>query len=157
MIVKTNNYKFIAEALDYDKGGIISQERLLAEHNVFGSDLPHLLAKVYVLEDGTAVCEGDLVWREKNYVVKQVQFKQIHVEQQSKLFGTSEGCENWLQKNADNVKAELLKQNKDSSFQTLKAWVSKLEKETDFPENMSIKNVINIAKGLRQSIKNIEG
>ena len=85
MIVGTNKYRFIAEALDYNKGGIISQEDLMQEHNAYGSDLSHLLSRVYTLDDGTEVCFGDLVWREKNYAVKQVQFSEINVNQQSKL------------------------------------------------------------------------
>lgn len=152
MITKTNEYKFIAEALAYSKGTIVTKKFIEDEHGIPPDKYTHLLQTIYKLEDGTKICLGEQIWRSKNYEVKSTTFSQIHIDQNTPIFGTRKNCEKWLEINADNIKAELLKQNSDSSFQTLKVLVDKL----DNMENLSWSDLYKIREGLKTCIKNIE-
>lgn len=160
MIQKTDRYRSIISSPWIPRGQIFHKTYLQNEvflvPNKSPEDYPDMFQVLYELEDGTEVCFGDNVWREKNGVVRSVIFGQVHVDKNSKVFGTSEACEKWLKENADNIRAELTKQCADSSFMTLKAHAKRLENEVAVPENISIKNIIKISEGITKSLENIE-
>lgn len=150
MITKTDKFKVkIVTPLDFEVGEIHTYHEGDMWH---AEDYPDVFEPIYKLEDGTELCLGDMVWRSKNYEVKSTPFSKIHIEQDTPIFGTREACERWLEKNAENIKTELLKQNKDSSFQSLKSWVSRLNNL----EELSWSDLNKIRNGLQTCIKNIE-
>lgn len=156
MIEETTCWKFINGSLDYSEGIVVTDGFMLKEHKLDSEEirthLQHLLARIYKLEDGTEVVFNDLVWRVKNEEIKSVQFRPVHLEQNTPLFGTRKSCERWLEKNAKLIQKQQLKQNRDSSFLTLKAWVSKL----DSLPNLSFGDLEKIREGLKSSIENME-
>lgn len=149
MITKTNKFKVKIRVPLYNKGEIVHK---VLPPGIQHEDFPDVFEPVYKLDDGTEICLGDQIWRSKNYEVKSTSFSAIHIEQDTPIFGTREACEKWLEENANNIKTELLKQNRDSSFQTLKAWANKL----DNLEKLSFRDLELISDGIRTSIKNIE-
>lgn len=155
MITKTNKYRVKVDTPFFE----LPKDSFFEYSPVYpwvADDYPEMFEAVYRLQDGSEKCIGDTVWRSKNYEVKSVMFSNIHVSQETPLFGTQVACEQWLEKNANNIKATILKQNRDSSFKNLKLWTSQLEEEVASPEKMSIANVIKISKMISNSIENIE-
>jgi len=155
MIAVTNKYRVKIDTPWTVKDEVTTSDTIRRPAGVqkFNLDkFPDVFAPIYQLEDGTQVCLHDLVWREKNGGVKQVQFSQIHIDNNSKIFGTSQACEEWLEKNAENIKTQMLEQNRGSSFQTLKAWANKLN---DL-DSLSPKDLLKIRDGIQGSIQNME-
>lgn len=149
MIVKTNKFRVKIDVPLYAKDEIVVK---CFPPGIQYEDFPDVFEPVYKLEDGSERCIGDHIWRSKNYEVKSTLFSIIHITQDTPIFGSKKACEKWLEKNAKNIKTELLKQNRDSSFQTLKAWANKL----DNLEKLSYRDLELIRDGIRTSIKNIE-
>lgn len=155
MITQTEKYKVILENPWMPIDTITDQFVLCSKHLPVGKkpeSYPDVFAAIYQLEDGTELCLGEPIWRSKNYEVRSTNFNQIHIAQNTPIFGTRENCEKWLEKNAKNIRTELLKQNRDSSFQTLKAWVNKL----DDLSKVSYDDLLKIKEGLNTCIENIE-
>lgn len=157
MITKTEKYKVKIDT-PWIKKGQTATHRIISKmyNKVPGipkmEDFPDMFDPIYKLEDGIEVCINDLVWREKSGVVKQVQLKQIHIDNDSKVFGTSKACEKWLNSTAKKAEKLMLEQNRESSFQTLKAWANKLN---DL-ESLSMKDLYKIRDGIQGSISNME-
>lgn len=154
MITKTGKYRVKINTPWTVKDEVATPDTLRWPANVKLdlSDFSEVFAPIYKLEDGAEVCLSDLVWREKSGVVKQVQFNTTHIGNNSKVFGTSEACEEWLSSAAQKAQKLMLKENRDSSFQTLKAWANKLN---DL-EGLSYHDLANIRNGIQTSIKNME-
>lgn len=152
MIIKTDEYKFIEETLSYSKGTLVTKQFIERNHGISPDKYPHLLQVIYKLEDGSRVCLGEQIWRSKKYEVKSTTFSLIHISQNTPIFGTREGCEKWLETNANNIKTELLKQNSDGFFQTLKSLVYKL----DALETLSHNDIAILREGMKNCISNIE-
>ena len=154
MITKTKSFKVILDN-PWVLAGTYHTEVDLA--NYIGKDenlekYPHIFSRVYKLEDGSLKCLGQQIWRSKNYEVKSTTFNKVHIEQNTPIFGTRENCEKWLETNAKNIKAELLKQNSDSSFQTLKALVDRLEAL----DTLTPRDLVTIREAMKNCINNIE-
>lgn len=148
MITKTKSFKVILDNPWVLKG---------TYHNYIGENespekYSHIFSRVYELEDGSLKCLGERIWRTKNYEVKSTIFTKVHIEQNTPIFGTRENCEKWLETNAKNIKAELLKQNSDSSFQTLKALVGRLEAL----DTLTPRDLVTIREDMKNCINNIE-
>ena len=138
MIQETNFYQVISDNPWMSIGYKLTKEDLKAYSGGYDIDnYPHMFSKMYLLEDGTKMVLGDKVWRSKNYEVKSVIFNKTHIENNTPIFGTRENCEKWLEKNAENIKAELQKQTSDSSFITLKQLIDRLGSY----EDLSIKDI----------------
>ena len=152
MITKTDEYKFIEETLSYSKGTLVTKQFIERNHGISPDKYPHLLQVMYKLEDGNRVCLGEQVWRSKNYEVRSVTFVAAHISQKTPIFGTRKDCEKWLEINANNIKTELLKQNSDSSFQTLKSLVYKLDALETLPHN----DIAILREAMKNCISNIE-
>lgn len=148
MITKTNKFR-VKINTPWIKVGEVFHNPYVVENP---EEYPDVFEPIYTLEDGVEVCIGDLVWRSKNYEVKSVKFSDVHINNDTPIFGKRISCENWLEKNATNIKAELLKQNRSSSFQTLKVLVNKLDKI----DNLTISEIKGLQEAIKQSINNIE-
>lgn len=150
MAKQTNKFKVkINTPFTDDIGSVYINDELAA---INASDYPDIYEPIYVLEDGTEVCLGEQIWRSKNYEVKSTRFSEAHISQKTPIFGTRKNCEKWLKKNSDNIKTELLKQNSDSSFQTLKSLIYKL----DGLETLTPKDLETIRDAMKNCISNIE-
>lgn len=152
MIKETEYVKVVLDNPWLKKGNIIHCSDVLENLKCRPEDFPDIFKIVYDLGDGGEACLGDLVWRSKNYEVKSVIFTEVHLHQQTPVFSSRESCEKWLEKNAKNISKELLKQNRSSSFQTLKSWVEKLNNLDELTYN----ELILIREGINKSIENIE-
>ena len=150
MITKTNKFKIkIDTPFTDEKGSIYINDRNSA---VNAEEYPDVFEQMYELEDGTEVCLGDPIWRSKNYEVRSTRFNLAHISQNTPIFGTRVNCEKWLETNARNIKVELLQQNSDSSFQTLKALVYRL----DGLETLTYGDLNTIRESMKNCILNIE-
>jgi len=155
MITKTKKYKTKINTPWVSKGDISHSDYIIMNYFPEGKkpeDYPDIYEPVYRLEDGTEICLGEPIWRSKNYEVKSTNFNHVHINQNTPIFGTRENCEKWLKTNAKNIRTELLKQNSNSSFQTLKSLVKKL----DSMEELSWSDLYKIREGLNNCISNIE-